>query len=64
MKLRVGEAGSCFTPCLVVARSATLTLEDCLVELGDFIKAASCRRIPLDRALLEDLHRHRRCYSR
>jgi len=30
-----------------------------LLDVADFIKAASGRRIPLDRALLEDLHRHR-----
>lgn len=35
MKLRAGEAGSRFTPDLDVARSASLTLEDYLVELGD-----------------------------
>ena len=35
MKLRVGEAGSRFTPDLDVARSASLTLEDYLVDLGD-----------------------------
>ena len=35
MKLRVGEAGSRFTPDIDVARSARLTLEEYLVELGD-----------------------------
>ncbi len=35
MKLRVGEAGSRFTPDLDVARAASLTLEDYLGELGD-----------------------------
>jgi hypothetical protein len=35
MKLRVGEAGSRFTPDLDVARAASLTLEVYLGELGD-----------------------------
>ena len=35
MKLRVGEAGSRFTPDLDVARAASLTLEDYLGELSD-----------------------------
>ncbi|MCI4361412.1 MAG: nucleotidyl transferase AbiEii/AbiGii toxin family protein, partial [Thermoplasmata archaeon] len=34
-KLRVGEAGSRFTPDLDVARSANLTLEDYVTQLGD-----------------------------
>lgn len=35
MKLRVGEAGSRFTPDLDAARSADLTLDDYLAELGE-----------------------------
>jgi len=37
MKLRVGEAGSRFTPDLDVARAASLTLEDYLGELSDHL---------------------------
>lgn len=37
MKLRVGEAGSRFTPDLDASRSASITLDDYLNELGDLL---------------------------